>query len=682
MAGRFDILKLDQALHGYADGHRELALSAALKPRDQKTLLSLSDISGPGAKLDEIGYLTGYPLTESGFYALARTWPAPEMPRPGCVWTHTLLIDFADLASLSQPEQLLELFHRPEGSFPIAKYSKRMSRLSLGGGGTVDVDDSWVRPILAALYGHAPKTVVARRPDDATCDRTVVALWGQQWPRLRRSFRFCTLSFSDRSSDNNVFDLQLVPPHDRSGRTRFSGALNVEIMPPSQESWIDDAVTDLRRPNSDGLRDFLLRSGSDVTSGRKGFSALCRLFRALGVVDSEVSIERAIAILQNELGTNEAGSLRAAVINQAFTHVDSLNDQTFEFLWSQRAAIEHGAVRSHAAAFGSAIWRRNPALLQTLSSEPGIFNEVVDRTIGSIDISQLIGGLPAAPKLLNQALMTRPEIVRVPAFWKQNDEPLAFECALTNKIEASAVEAMMRTTRTDLAGRAVANFGARTVLDQVRIRTEIGDSPDPAWVRACIQDPVAIAEFLSGTSGIPRNILVQLARYLAPDTVPNEIGVDPWVMALESAVGTISPEEELSLSAFLLSRALGSRSRAKAQLMRMSLQRVYEAAAENRLTASEWQLLEGRLPASLFWFSWDRCKRLRAGAADLFLDGVVNPEAFAWVVRDNQLFHLLAEEIASKAGGRRFLKGVRQVLKTAGNDLGRHRLDIIDRILD
>ena len=65
--------KLQQALHGYADGHRQLALSTTLKPRDQKALLALSDISGPGARLDDDGYLTGYPLLESGFYALART---------------------------------------------------------------------------------------------------------------------------------------------------------------------------------------------------------------------------------------------------------------------------------------------------------------------------------------------------------------------------------------------------------------------------------------------------------------------------------------------------------------------------------------------------------------------------------------------------------------------------------
>ena len=38
-------------------------------------------------------YLTAYPLPRSSLVAFARTWTAPEMPRPGCVWTHTLLIE-------------------------------------------------------------------------------------------------------------------------------------------------------------------------------------------------------------------------------------------------------------------------------------------------------------------------------------------------------------------------------------------------------------------------------------------------------------------------------------------------------------------------------------------------------------------------------------------------------------
>src|SRR5207249_781669 len=59
-------------------------------------------------------YLTGFPLDGTNFYALARTWHATEVPRPGCVWTHTLLIDLADLAGIPDLGTLSILHNRPK----------------------------------------------------------------------------------------------------------------------------------------------------------------------------------------------------------------------------------------------------------------------------------------------------------------------------------------------------------------------------------------------------------------------------------------------------------------------------------------------------------------------------------------------------------------------------------------
>ena len=52
--------------------------------------------------MDPQGYLTGFPLGEEGAYALIRTWPAPEVERPGSVWSHVLLIDFSELARVTE----------------------------------------------------------------------------------------------------------------------------------------------------------------------------------------------------------------------------------------------------------------------------------------------------------------------------------------------------------------------------------------------------------------------------------------------------------------------------------------------------------------------------------------------------------------------------------------------------
>ena len=60
----------------------------------QKDVEILSDASGSG-KFKE--YISCFPLVDDGYYVFSKTWYADEMERPGCVWTHMLLIRFEDL---------------------------------------------------------------------------------------------------------------------------------------------------------------------------------------------------------------------------------------------------------------------------------------------------------------------------------------------------------------------------------------------------------------------------------------------------------------------------------------------------------------------------------------------------------------------------------------------------------
>ena len=169
-------IRLHQALHGYVDGHCQLALSASLKARDQKRLLALSDLSGPGAYVEEDGYLTGYPLLESGVFALGRTWPAPEMPRPGCVWTHTLLISFTDLAALNNLTALLSMFRRPFGVRAAPEYAKPTTLYTNGPLRFALFAEDWARRVIAGLYGKPRRPIVATR-FGRQVDSVVLALW-------------------------------------------------------------------------------------------------------------------------------------------------------------------------------------------------------------------------------------------------------------------------------------------------------------------------------------------------------------------------------------------------------------------------------------------------------------------------------------------------------------------------
>src|SRR5713101_7885022 len=203
-------IRVHQALHGYSDGHRLLACSTTLKARDQKTMLVMSDVSGAGASLSTDGYLTGYPLPDSGVYAVARTWAATEMARPGCVWTHTILVDFADLANLPSMSFLDAVFRRPVAGFQQLDYAGSLTVVRRDDEKSMSVvtRDSLKR-ILAALYGY-PKDKVLSAATGAS-SQVVFAVWAQQWPRLRRIFRFCTTSLADRSTEGASFDLQFTP---------------------------------------------------------------------------------------------------------------------------------------------------------------------------------------------------------------------------------------------------------------------------------------------------------------------------------------------------------------------------------------------------------------------------------------------------------------------------------------
>ena len=446
--------ELHQALHGYADGHHQLALSTSLKPRDQKRLLALSDISGTSVGIGTAGYLTGYPLSESGFFALGRTWLASEMVRPGCVWTHTLLIDFTDLAGLETLTGLLGMFRRPPGASAAQEYAKPATLVTSGHGHVSASAESWARQVMAGLYGTPRRRVVVGHFGDEV-DDTVLALWSQQWPRLRRSFRFCTFATSDRSTDGDSFDLQVVPQSSRSVRTRFSDAVDAETGPPSCGRWLDDSVQDLLHPDGSGLRAFFRRLGADVVAGREAFRPLCRLHRAMtGSHGQPSSLGDAIVVLEDELGANQARVAWATVAKAALERLDTLDEQSFNFLWDNLDLVDTDTLVCGAAELGKLAWQREPKKLIPVLDDEGPFRVVVERTLAVLDESELVEGLARAPALRRAVLAHRPQLVGLPAFWANLDNANeALQVAKDMRLEGAALAAISEA-RGDLAPQA------------------------------------------------------------------------------------------------------------------------------------------------------------------------------------------------------------------------------------
>jgi hypothetical protein len=245
---------------------------------------------------------------------LARTWGAPEMPRPGCVWTHSLIIEFADLATIQTTGGLLRLFRKPDGRPPPSEYHEP---LQAPVGNVADYADAPLQrtaSIVNALYSEPSKKIIAKTTDAISDETLLLAVWMQQWPRLRRAFRFCSKAGADRSTKSEIFDLQLVPAMDRVHRARFFDALDAEEARGNLQ--LTPLIDDLRQPGPSKLRRFLRQVGGDVVGGRSSMAGLCRLFVAIEHKEGETSLNEAVEILDS-FGPSQARAARTMVVKRA-----------------------------------------------------------------------------------------------------------------------------------------------------------------------------------------------------------------------------------------------------------------------------------------------------------------------------------------------------------------------------
>lgn len=79
-----------------------------------KKMDELSDLNGMTDDKSFVDYYTGYPLENGEKYVIAKTWYAHEMKRPGCVWTHSIIINTKDINMDIDLNSVLSLFRKPQ----------------------------------------------------------------------------------------------------------------------------------------------------------------------------------------------------------------------------------------------------------------------------------------------------------------------------------------------------------------------------------------------------------------------------------------------------------------------------------------------------------------------------------------------------------------------------------------
>ncbi|WP_374034308.1 hypothetical protein ACES2I_17435 [Bdellovibrio bacteriovorus] len=210
-----DEISIDQTLHGYRHGHELLASSLELSSIDKRKMLYLSDVSGSEFTENFDGYLEGYPISGDS-YVISRTWKATEMKRPGCVWTHSLIISKQDLNKINSFHDVGTLHRRP-GSIEDSLFYRNKITTRLMEDGVPNTDFSSFALVSSFALNQDKQFIVPIR-DRVESEKDIEVLWQLLNGEQRYSLSFCCGYLSSSQPAKDSFQLAFIP---KTGK-RFS----------------------------------------------------------------------------------------------------------------------------------------------------------------------------------------------------------------------------------------------------------------------------------------------------------------------------------------------------------------------------------------------------------------------------------------------------------------------------
>jgi|GEM_PF-1397438 len=265
---------IHQTLHGYKEGHTLLGSSIELSNVEKRDLLILTDYSGSGKENKFSDYVSAYPIKSSKFYAFTKTWYAEEMPRPGCVWSHTLLIELTSLSAINNPKELLSLFKRP--AFPeVSEYNLPFEVVfSNDVPEEIELTDDFYT-ISCFLYS-SDKPLIVLADNSISYELDFFNIWMYQWPRLKRIFSFSTGAILPRKLSNEAsFDLQVMP-YKRESSLNIREKGKFEIVDLQNQSCGEQWLGVYKTLSLSSWWTFLNKEGNDIKPEKTSFVPLVK----------------------------------------------------------------------------------------------------------------------------------------------------------------------------------------------------------------------------------------------------------------------------------------------------------------------------------------------------------------------------------------------------------------------
>lgn len=629
------IIKVDQTLHGYSEGHRLLAGSRRLSGESQRAMRTLSDLSGPRLVPGFADYLTGYTLFEEKLFCLARTWHADECDRPGCVWTHSLLLH--DLNQIHSLECLLPLFRRPspieEGKPSLERYSQPLSVMVPSPTPINSSLPSIAKALIECVYGANAQIVI---PDNGS--EVLQSLHFSIWEQAQRlagiTLQFCTGAIQPRVAVRGQFDLQTVPRDSirEIVRTHKSVKVCEQTKTRPNPQWVELLDKDLQGKETP-FRAFLNKYGP--AHDRMAIGAYARVYTLLSS-DSGTFKEvlETIAVLFPD--GSEAKVLKLSVAgdpnDRELTPCVS-EEQVLAALLVEPLPAFDADVMQIRSRF-SELWHHNEIAARqvakaALSHRTHIADEICDELCVLLAAESIGNFISQEPETALSLISRKPELAIHRDVWCASPRFVAEAMqivSVSNSLKESDIVQIvinqLRSRTGHVASSMISDFPTGAAEAVLRWLREDTDRMAPDDWKSSIENTIELAEWLK-KSLEDCDSAASIIRLVSPAS-PLVCAISPenWLEFSARCLPCADP----GIAALLCCIGLDRSDEFGQELLSKSFPILYKMAEDGAVREAVWQTVADRLPATGWW--WDKCRRMRVGVVKKYVSANWAPVAF------------------------------------------------------
>ncbi len=620
---------IQQTLHGYFNGHHLLESSLLLSDESKRKMDMLSDFSNAEISEEFDSYYTGYFLEKEKLIVFAKTWYANEMIRPGCVWTHSMLIRLDDLDFCAcNVNLLLSLFIRPNKEESVDVYATPI-KLIVDNTEDSYFDDKKLQYLIWIMLGNeAPTCVISKSSEEYI--KELLMIWFTCYNELHRDFSFITRTNSIKSRNATMIRLQFCSIKARNNMVHQSNSISlikdineVQKFPP----WVistRDLIIYQKWEEFIKFKNLLDIKGNYNLN----LTMFIKLYKCFYVGNNLIDIYGSLELIDKVI-ENEKSIIGNIFLNLYFDgkfddwgkyqSYSNLVIASIKFTWIYlpQRTLEELIRKSFETDFKSSkkivqylVNLENPKIQEKyLTYYASILSPINFEAFTEMDYS-----------VCSVLVTINPSLAKSPAIWEQ---PEGFQqgvldslkmCETSKLLENDIMKVILNTSKFDLSIDIYAIWKEKSVFEFLECLLDVqylNQHDTKNMIELCKQHSYIASQLLSEryTELLPDQIIT-LFKLIDPysDIISSNILV--YIFELLK-VNSLSEDQKNEVADLYLPFILRNNSNFSDEIVSFSVMNIHDRLSKLLYPESKWRKLQRLLPEASYFNQWDKCKRLR-----------------------------------------------------------------------